>query len=236
MVDILVCDDDTVALEMIETALSGLSNTRLHVYDDPYEALDYASDHNIDYAFLDIVMPAMNGIELAKKLRNGSFTGEIVFLTSSNEYAAESYAVDAVDYILKPVEQDTVLKAYEKLVDKHPRNEAYINVVKKRIIIKIMLSDIMYVEAYARHVHFAMSNNEVITVSSSLKEYRDTILADDRFAMPHSSYIVNLDYVKTIVGQEIILRNAKTLPISRRKTSFKKEYLKSITRGDRSDR
>ncbi len=228
--DILVCDDDINVIETIKLSLNRIENARLYTFTNPVEALMFSVDHKIDMAILDIIMPKMSGVELAKKLRDNSFNGEIIFLTSSNDYATESYAVKAYDYILKPVSQASLLDIYNRVAQMNQYSEQFVSVVRKHIITKIEFSNIIFIEAHSRQIHFNLNRGEVLSISGSLKEYINLIDRDMRFAIPHASYIVNMDYVKTIKNQEIILHNGRTISISRRQSNFKKQYLKYIAK------
>jgi len=108
--NILVCDDMKKDADRLVAliAQSGFEAQTV-VFNGPLQALDYyCSNKNIDACFLDIVMPKMSGIELAEKLRENNFANDIVFITTSNDFASQSYRVKAFDYLLKPLSGEKV--------------------------------------------------------------------------------------------------------------------------------
>jgi DNA-binding LytR/AlgR family response regulator len=131
MTKILICDDDSAALSEIAAAIDGYYKKsdkpyKLSKFAEPSAALAFVEDGNtVDIAILDIIMPKMNGMELAEKLRALDFSGYLTFLTSSNDFAAQSYSVNAFSYILKPVKADEVhdlLSSIEKTRSHSERN------------------------------------------------------------------------------------------------------------------
>jgi DNA-binding LytR/AlgR family response regulator len=122
--NILICDDSLEDANELNRLLHN-SNSQLHsvVFYNSYDALNHAATGaEIDVCILDIIMPKMDGIKLAKELRSGGFRGEIVFLSSSREFAPESYEVKAFSYLLKPPTCESVNSILEQL--EHARQNA----------------------------------------------------------------------------------------------------------------
>ena len=112
---IMAVDDEILALEDFEDTCRVLGiNDEIVKFNNPLDALGYVAKNKVDVAFLDIEMPVIKGIELAKRIKALSKNTRIIFTTSYGDYALEAFAVDAVDYVMKPYEADAIKKAYEK--------------------------------------------------------------------------------------------------------------------------
>jgi DNA-binding LytR/AlgR family response regulator len=188
-----------------------------------------------DVAFLDIIIDGKdkNGIDAAAILRKSGFRGPIVFLSSSNEYATESYQVNAFGYILKSADDSTIRQmildvetSIKETTDKDTRN---IVVSFARRIKKIFYRDINYVEVMRNTVVFHLTAGEEVRIYSTLKDISDQLLQDKRFKTTHRSFIVNIDYVKTILKHDAIMMNGKAVPISKSYASFKQDFIKQAT-------
>ena len=119
MLNILICDDLRSDAEKLEAFIRS-SGFDAHpvIFASGNRLLEHVrSGAKVDACFLEIVMPEINGIVLAEKLREDGFAGEIIFLTISNDYAVESYAVNAFHYLLKPAEQNSVSDVLRKLTE-----------------------------------------------------------------------------------------------------------------------
>jgi DNA-binding LytR/AlgR family response regulator len=231
--NILICDDLKEDADMLVTMLAETGfEVQTSVFTCPKEALCHVSSGaTVDVCFLDIVMPEMEGVTLAKKLREAGFAGEIIFLTASNNFAHESYNVKAFDYLLKPVN-------YERL--KNVMNALQIlrkNIGNKGIFVKmhrflrfIAFRDISSIEAHFHYVCITMADNTIIETQSSFGEMEKGLLIDNRFAKCHRSHIVNLDEAITIKQEKIIMKSNKEIPISRSYPYVKEEVFKWIFR------
>lgn len=112
---IMAVDDELLALEDFEDTCRALGITdEIVKFSNPLDALSYVAKNKVDIAFLDIEMPVIKGIELAKRIKVLSKNVRIIFTTGYSEYALEAFSVDAVDYVLKPYEPDAIKRAYDK--------------------------------------------------------------------------------------------------------------------------
>lgn len=112
---IIVVDDEFLALEDFEDTCRDLGiEDEIIKFNNPLDALSYVAQNKVDIAFLDIEMPVIKGIELAKRIKALSPNVRIIFTTGYSEYALEAFGVDAVDYVLKPYEPETLKRAYDK--------------------------------------------------------------------------------------------------------------------------
>lgn len=112
---IIAVDDEFLALEEFEDTCRDLGiEDEIVKFNNPLDALSYVAQNKVDIAFLDIEMPVIKGIELAKRIKVLSPNVRVIFTTGYSDYALEAFGVDAVDYVLKPYEPQTIKKAYDK--------------------------------------------------------------------------------------------------------------------------
>lgn len=221
---IAICDDDPEELQKIRDTAAQFTESKLHEHEVTVNAFASGDDllRNIkkqggfDLIILDILMPGMNGIELAQKIRENGDGCRILFLTSSPEFAVESYRVNAFYYLLKPFSEAELATLIGKAlqVTEDERNSSI--VVKSRgKITRIGLSAIRYIESVNHNVNFHLRDGSFIDCFSSLNEFHDALLSDKRFVKCHKSFIVNMDYVTGISGKEFALAGNTQVPISR---------------------
>jgi len=236
--NILICDDiSDDALELKNTIKASADfisenfmfefEANCMIFFNSADALSYFnSGVKIDVCFLDILMPEMKGTELALKMRETGFKGEIVFLTSTNEYAAESYAVDAFSYLLKPPKMKSLVDIFIKI---HKAQKAAdiggIPVVAGRTITRFLLfREISHVEVKRNDVFFRLLDGSEITVYAPLSEFLPKLITDRRFVQCHRSFVINMDAVTSISGREVSLRCGRKAPVSKNYIGFIKQY------------
>jgi DNA-binding LytR/AlgR family response regulator len=169
-----------------------------------------------DIFLLDVIMPDTNGIELATKIRNHDHAAKIIFLTSSSEFALESYSVSAFNYLVKPIQKDKFFSILEKAcIDINCSQTQYILVKNQSRISKIFLHELTYVEVIGRIVYFHQIGRLKLESISRITQAESDLLIHKRFIKPHRSYIVNLDFVKTLSQNGFTLTNSTFIPISR---------------------
>ncbi len=190
-----------------------------------------------DLVFLDIAMPAKNGFELLKDLKDLFF--EVIFVTAHNQFMIEAFHFSAIDYLLKPVEDDLLVDAVnrtrKRIIKKENSNniQALIdNVQLKKAMQKmklcipslkgfqiVELDDILFAESSGNYTNLHFSNQPPICTSKPMHEYEE-MLGDSGFIRIHKSYLINLRHVKEYLrgeGGYILLSNGKELEVSRRK-------------------
>lgn len=232
--NILICDDiksETAKLERL-LADSGL-DVKLTAFHSGYDALDFVhSGAVVDVCFLDIVMPDLSGVDLANRLRSDGFKGQIVFLTTSNDYAAESYAVEAFCYLLKPPMPEDVRGVLRRLDDARKRDDADGIFVKvSKVARHILFRDISHVEVIKHCVYFRLTDGEEIELYATFAEIAEQLLSDRRFAQCHRSYIVNMSDIASIGDREITMRGGKRVLYSKSYSDIKKRFAKWIVGG-----
>ena len=220
MIRIAICDDSPAFLNqtkfMIDhwDAPASLQITT-ELFEDGDALLTAHRKKPFDIILLDILMPLLTGIEAARELRERDKTVKIVFLTSSPEFAIESYSVKASNYLLKPLNPDSFFLCLDELISE-------IQCVSKRITVKgidathrIPISDILYVEAQRKHVVFHLTGNRCIESPEPFYSFEELLLLEDGFFKCHRSYIVNIHRIVNYNHTELVLGNGEQIPISR---------------------
>jgi DNA-binding LytR/AlgR family response regulator len=217
----IAVDDEPLALGLVSSFIEKTPFLKLvGKFSSAVEALRAIHSQKVDVLFLDIQMPDLNGIELARVLDNSkSNKPRIIFTTAYNQFALEGYKVDALDYLLKPFNYEEFLHAankalaYGELLEKStaaPITMAQATPAEERIedeylflkveyqLVRIALSDILYIEGLKDYVKVWLKSAEKPTLSlTSLKSLEEKLPAK-RFMRVHRSFIVSLDKINSI--------------------------------------
>jgi len=194
----------------------------------------------VDVCFLDIVMPEMNGIELAKQIREmeavkGMKACEIVFLTTSNEFASESFEVKAFSYLLKPPDPQKVANVLLEIIDaKKTVDVSGIPISTKTITKFLYFREISFIEVINYKVYFRLIDGSEIAIVSALGAILPQIMTDKRFAQCHRSFVVNMNDINKIQGNSVLMYSGKQIPISRTHADFCDKYIEYILNARRS--
>lgn len=208
------------------------------------EGYDAVMKHDPDLLFLDIELPDGLGFDLLRKLSSVCF--RIIFITGHHEYALDAIKVSALDYILKPVDEDELRKAIEKARELINQEDEQLKLlalnenlqekkVLKRIILRtsdalllVSISDIVRAEAESNYTHFYLSSGKHIMVSRTIKEY-EAMLSGSGLIRVHQSHIVNLDYIEKFFRHEggyLQLKDGSSIPVS---PGLKQKVLQAIS-------
>jgi len=233
--NILICDDMIAEADKLEGLLNDSGfEVNTTVFTDANDALEHIrSGAVVDVCFLDIIMPGMSGIELAEALRGSKYQGEIVFLTTSNEYAAESYQVKAFSYLIKPPDPEVVHKILSELEQAKKDGDTAGIIVKaagsKRLV---LFRELSYVEVMGNNIHFRLTDGTESVTRATFAETAPALLVDKRFIQCHRSYIVNMDDISRVQGSEdFITQNGARVPISRNYPNAVKQYIAWVAGG-----
>lgn len=223
-VRIALCDDERQELQAISSMLEELSSQDrlpwdklvLRCYQHPSELLaDIEAGTRFDLLILDVIMPAMDGIELARSLRSHDQETDIIFLTSSREFAVDSYEVRATDYLIKPVSMQRLSTALERISLKHEREDECIVISAPHKLQSIPCSQIEYVEIRGKTLHFMMLGGREELVSAPLRDYEPRLIERGCFLKVHRSYIVNMANIKSLGLDGITTIGGREVPVSR---------------------
>lgn len=227
MIHIAICDDEKAFVGGLTRMLEQYSaetgqEIKISAYYDGMELLE-KYDPSIDLIFLDIQMKLVDGLHAAGRVRQMDETVEIIFLTTMAQYALEGYQYRAANYILKPLKYPRLKSELDLFIRRHRRENspAYL-IVNDTGKYKIRLNSLRYVETYRRNLLCHTEQEDIICYKSMKELERE--LSGQGFARCHSSYLVNLAYVKGARKLEITLITGEVLPISqpRRKAFMEK--------------
>lgn len=215
---IAVCDDNAVQREYLGEIVAGWAGRNRHLteirqYSRAENFLfDYSGEKDFDILLLDIEMPGMNGVELARKIRQENSVLQIVFITGYYQYFSDGFDVSALHYLLKPVDEGKLRPVLDKAADNLACRQRSVLIAEGEGSIKVLLTDILYVEAENVYVAVHTLRN-TYRMRMGLGKFAEQL--DGTFYKVHRSYVVNLKYIKKITRTEITMTNGDTVPISR---------------------
>lgn len=235
-----ICDDNIEELLHISSLLEEFRRNRDNAityesFQSPLELLEVMNKRSFDLLILDILMPGITGIEAATEIRNYNETLPIIFLSSSREYAIESYRVNANNYILKPAKREEIFACLDKELSKFLHEEAYLILKTKEGLMKLPYSQIVCVEIVNRKIQFTLTNGELRETYGYLADFESKLLSDPSFYKPHRSFVVNLHQVYELRKDGFLTSLHTIVPIARdsfvkAKTTYMK-YLLSHEEG-----
>lgn len=231
MLKLALCDDDSALLEILEKYFDKLDDSSLDydIYFSADELYKHIKNQKIRYDvyLLDIEMKGMNGLELARCLREQDSNSLIVFLTSYSKYVFSVFEVITFDFLLKPIEYSKFVKLIQKI-------KRYLQITKRTFVFSyrknsfsIPCEEIYYIEKSGRRAYLYTKNKEYIfnmTLDEIWKQLDPTV-----FVSIYPSCIVNLSYVREIVRNELILKTGNKLYVSKKYCQeIKKKHLRFI--------
>ena len=233
MIKCIAIDDEPLALKQIASYVEKTPFLELKkVFESPIDALSYLQNNQIDLMLVDINMPDLNGMDFVKSIENPP---KIIFTTAYSEYALEGFKVDALDYLLKPIDYATFLKASNKakkwfdLQNLKPEqinsNEDFLFIKSEYKILKVKLKDIKYIEGMREYVRIHLTNEKPIMTLLSMKVVAQQ-LPSNSFMRIHRSYIVNLNMITTIERNRIVFDKVY-IPVSE---NYKEDFQQFISK------
>ena len=172
------------------------------------------SGNRFDIYCLDIIMPAFNGIDVAKEIRNFDQSADILFFTSHSEFALDSYLVSASNYVIKPISKEKIFSNLDKVIDKMKINKDNSIIIQSNDCIqRIVITNVMYIEFINKIVHYYFITGKIVKIAQSFYEVCDTFLSHKQFIKPHHLFIVNMDYIDAINVSDIVMSNNIKIPI-----------------------
>lgn len=245
MYRISVCDDNSGELEKICSIISdytSLNNitAEIKAFSSGMELLEYeGANRSSDIYILDIIMPDMNGIQLGKAIRQKNTDAFIIFLTTSRDYALESYSVKAFSYLIKPAERENVTAELADCISR-------INKPPERFILKcadgtisVRAEDVVYIEYYNHRMIYRLAGGKTAesiyfreTFDSMISEY----IKNGSFVKSSASYLVNMRHIKTVNAAGFIMSDGTVLTVTRKYAEARKKYIDyELNGGDLND-
>jgi two-component system, LytTR family, response regulator len=226
MINCIAVDDEPLALELMETYISQVPGLELmETFSDAISTWGFIQKNAVDLIFLDIQMPDITGIQLARSLNKHQPL--IIFTTAYSKYAVDGFNVNAIDYLLKPFDFNRFLEAvnkvkeYKSLHDGNvsPTDDSAIFVKSDYKNIRINTKDILYIEGFDDYIRIHLDSDKSIFTLMSLKSVMEKLPKND-FIRVHRSYIVPIKKIQRIFNQHIQLAD-KEIPIG-------KSYIDSV--------
>ncbi|MEP7376373.1 MAG: response regulator transcription factor [Chitinophagaceae bacterium] len=232
----IIVDDEPLARQGMEMNISTVSSLQLlDSFSNALAANDFLRKQNVDLMFLDINMPELSGLDFLKSLRNAPL---VIFTTAYPQYALESYELDAIDYLVKPIRIERFLKAVNK-AENHLRllqqegnsnqvekiEEDYIFIKAERKYFKIYFKEILYIEGLKDYVIIYTADTKIIT-SMNVKTIGSQ-LPETIFARVSKSYIVNILHISSFDNELVYIQNHE-IPLGQ---SFKDDFIKQHIEG-----
>lgn len=229
----IIIDDEPLAIDLLKSYVQKTPFLELvDTFDNALSAISTINEENIDVLFLDINMPQITGLEFSKTIPSST---RIIFTTAYNQYAVEGFRLNALDYLLKPINYIEFLQAANKAQEwfKLKNNESNETVTATSIFIKsgyrmekIQFEDILYIENQKDYVRFHLENvKEPVSSLMSMQSLEEK-LPDKQFMRVHRSFIINLDKIKT-VERNCIVFGKEYIPVSE---SYKSKFLEFLSK------
>ncbi|MGQ8338960.1 LytR/AlgR family response regulator transcription factor [Sunxiuqinia sp. A32] len=230
----IIVDDEPLARDLIRGHVEKLENFEIIAEcSDAMKALNVLREKSVDLIFMDIQMPQITGIEFLKTLKNPP---KVIVTTAYREYALEGFELDVVDYLLKPITFERFLKSINKFYQLNQddiqvvnnqgtdnlADEVFIYVKENKKVVKIHLSEILYIEGLSEYVQIHTEKRRIITKTSMI--HMEEKLPTDHFLRIHKSYIVSVPKIEAFTANTVEVPD-KELPIGR---SYKNAVLKAL--------
>lgn len=232
---IAICDDNTTQLNILTAALDSYctpagEHVQYDVYHNGLDLLESLHTHHYDVLLLDILMPGFTGMDAAKEIRQSNEDIPIIFLTTSQEFAVESYRIHAFDYLMKPVNQEALFETLDRAyAGAAIALEKTITLQTAKAIYVLSLSQIEFVEINNRTLSFHLIDDSVKSILGRLSDYEDSLLKHPEFLKIHRSYIINMDFMKALEQKSFITLTGHEVPISRNLLpTIQKHYIEHL--------
>lgn len=199
----IIIEDEFPAREELKYFIEKFSKIKLEkIFDDSIKALKYLEENQVEIIFMDIQMPNLDGMSLAKIISKLDKKTKIIFISAYKEYAIEAFEISAFDYILKPYSEERIISTLKKLeefkeIEEPVTNNFKIVLWKNEKMIAVKVSDICFAEAMERET-IIYTKYEIYTANSSISEFLKK-LPENLFFKTHRSYIVNINKICEII-------------------------------------
>lgn len=234
MLNVCICDDDPRDMAQIQALAESFAeehpefSLKLQAFSSSFDLLEQLNEKGgFDLYLLDILMPQLKGVELAERIRGRNEAAEILFLTSSPEYALNAFDVAACGYLLKPVDKEkfdkALLSAAYRLTQ--PENP-YLLLKTREGMRKILLRELVMVESFNHYRVCVLTDGSKAVTADTLSSLMERLSDDPRFFSPHRAYIVNMEYISALNTASVLLSTGQHIPVARTSyATLKKAYM-----------
>ena len=229
MIHIAICDDSKQERQILAALFKRYQELHATPLQNGFSLLDAIDQgKRFDITILDILMPGENGIEIARNIRASGTDTEIIFLTSSPEYAVDSYEVKAQNYLLKPVTEEKFFASIDSILAELDEKDtaSFIIYTTEKQYSRIRVSSLVYGEVTHRTITLHLADQTMISAVMTFTEFQDILKAYPDFIYPHRSYAVNMNYIQYVTKSDIILTDGQKIPLSRNNyTKISEQFL-----------
>lgn len=229
-----IIDDEPLAAELLASYARRVPELNLiGSYNSAIDAMGVIRNNPVDFIFLDIQMPELSGLELARMLPKRT---KIIFTTAFDNYAIDGYKVNAFDYLLKPISFEFFVKSVNKVIEymtelyktNLSENNNYIYIKSEYRLVKIVIDNILYVEGLKDYIKIYLSDGQKPILSLMSMKTIENALPDDKFMRVHRSYIVNKSCIDIIERGRIIIGKT-VIPVSESYKDIFQKYMDNHT-------
>lgn len=219
-INCLIIDDEPASQDVLKKFISDISWMEIKgICNNAIEAIEIVEKERIDVLFLDINMPKLSGLSFYKSLNNPPL---VIFTTAYSEYAVDGFNLNAVDYLLKPFSFDRFYQSVEKVRNIVNKNSNQLVLKSDKKLFLVQLDDILYVESLGDYIKVHTSNQNLV-VYKTMNAISNS-LPEDKFFRVHKSFIINLEKISYVEGNQIAIDNNK-IPIGQK---YKSIFLDTI--------
>jgi len=223
VLNVCICDDDPRDVAQIQALAERFGEEhpgfpmRIKTFSSAFDLLGHLETKGgFDLYLLDILMPQLKGVELAGRIRERDKAVEIVFLTSSPEYALDAFEVAACGYLLKPVDQgrfDKVLLAAASRLTQ--MEDPYFLLRSKEGIRKVLFRELVVVESFNHDRVCSMIDGTKEVTGDTLTSLMERLSGDPRFFAPHRAYIINMEHIVALNTADVLMSTGQRVPVAR---------------------
>lgn len=218
MLSLMICEDEPAQTAFLaELAQRWADRRRLPVQILSYPSAEsflfsYSEDPAGDILLLDIQLDGMDGVSLAKKIREGNQRIQIIFITGLPDFMGEGYEVDALHYLLKPVREEKLFQVLDRAADRLQQAPRTVLLPINGRPVRIFTSDILYAEAFSHTLTLHLKNGEE-ALRMRLSDLEEVL--GQGFYRCHRSYIVSLEHIRQVLRSSVVLDDGRQVPLSR---------------------
>ncbi len=234
MLRVCICDDDAKDMAKIQALAERFaeehpgSPLKIRTFSSSFDLLEQLSEQGgFDLYLLDILMPHLKGVELAERIRARSEAAEIIFLTSSPEYALDAFEVSACGYLLKPVSEEKFDKVFQSAICRLAQPENPSLLLKSREgMRKILFRELVMVESFNHARVCTLADGSKTVTADTLASLLERLSGDPRFFSPHRAYIINMEHIAALNTADVLLSTGQRIPVARtRYSALKQAYM-----------